>query len=199
MKVVQCDPSEPEPHLIEVAIKVFQEGGSVAHPTDTCYGLAVDIMNQAALRHLYEQKGMSTDKPVSVLVRSLKEAQKYGIFSAMALRLAKEFWPGPLTLVVPRTEVVPDFLNPGVPDIGLRVIADPVANALMEGLGGPVTTTSANAHGKPSPYKVEAISMKPDLILDVGELVTRENPSTVLRVYGENATTLRQGGLFLEF
>src|SRR3989338_164866 len=184
--------------VIRRAVELLRNGGIVAHPTDTCYGLAVDITNPVALKHLYLRKGMEFDKPVSVLVRSLEEAQKYGVFSVLALRLAREFWPGPLTLVVPRTEAGPVALNPGVPDIGLRVIVNPVANALLDAYDGPLTTTSANAHGHPSPSRVKDIYMEPDLILDAGELKTREKPSTVLRVLDEEATTLRQGGLFLD-
>lgn len=198
MKIIPCNPGEPELSVIDAAVEVLRNGGIVAHPTDTCYGLAVDIMHPQALGRLYEKKAMSPSKPVSILVRSFEEAETYGIFSEMARRLAREFWPGPLTLVVPRTSRVPDFLNPGHDGIGLRVIVDPVANALMKGLGGPVTTTSANTHGSPSPYSVEDISMEPDLIVDAGALVRREKPSTVLKVYGSDAVTLRQGGLYLE-
>jgi L-threonylcarbamoyladenylate synthase len=198
MNVIQCDPSEPEVQAIEQAVQALRDGGVVAHPTDTCYGLAVDITNADALKRLYLHKGMELNKPVSILVSSLEEAHEYGVFSDMAVRLAQEFWPGPLTLVVPRTDKLPEFVNKGMPDVGIRVISDPVAVALLEAFGGPVTTTSANAHGKPSPYKAQDISMEPDLILDVGELVEREKPSTVLKIREESAITLRQGNLYFE-
>lgn len=199
MKVLSCHAGDPEPEVIAEAVRILREGGIVAHPTDTCYGVAVDIMNPVALTALYERKGMAEEKPVSILVRSLEEAQKYGVFSSMALRLAKEFWPGPLTLVVPRTDALPEFFNVGADGVGIRVISDPITMALLEEFGGPITTTSANAHGEPSPYKVEDISMEADLVLDGGELVHREKPSTVLKIEGDQAITLRQGNLFLEF
>jgi L-threonylcarbamoyladenylate synthase len=199
MKVLSCHAGDPESAVIEKAVSILREGGIVAHPTDTCYGVAVDIMNPLALESLYSRKGMEFEKPVSILVKSLEEAQKYGVFSAMALRLAQEFWPGPLTLVVPRTEALPEFFNVGADSVGIRVISDPVTMALLEEFGGPITTTSANAHGELSPYNIGAISMEADLVLDVGELVHREKPSTVLKIEGDQAITLRQGHLFLEF
>lgn len=182
--------------MIAQAVKVLKEGGIVAHPTDTCYGLAVDVFNETALNRLFSVKGMDSTKPVSVLVSSLAEARTYGVFSKMALRIGHEFWPGPLTLVVPRTEKVPAFLNPGASDIGLRVVHTPLVVALFKAFGGPVTTTSANRHGALTPYSVEEISMEPDLILDVGALPSDEKPSTVIRIEGKQAVTLRQGNLF---
>ncbi len=198
MKTLVIDSRKIDGDIIEEAAEVLRSGGIVAHPTDTCYGLAVDIFNEEALKNFYERKGMDFDKPVSVLVRSLEEAEQYGVFSELALRLAKEFWPGPLTLVVPRTAAVPSFLNPKQSDVGLRVISEPVTVALLNAFGGPVTTTSANAHGESTPYSLPEISMKSDFILDAGDLKRSEKPSTVIRIEGDHATVIRQGNLFLD-
>lgn len=199
MKTFALDPKHIDRSIIEHAAEALRSGRIVAHPTDTCYGLAADIFNEDALHRLYEKKGMEKEKPVSVLVRSFEEAQLYGSFSSLALRLAREFWPGPLTLVVPRTDASPAFLNPEQPDIGLRVIAEPVTVALLNAFGGPFTTTSANFHGEASPYSAVEISMTPDLVLDVGDLRHSEQPSTVIRIEGDHATVIRQGNLFLKF
>ena len=198
MKILTCDLLNIDHKIIEEAVNVLLEGGIVAHPTDTCYGLAVDITNSTALGRLYERKGMDAKKPVSILVSSLEEAKKYAEFSKLALRFAREFWPGPLTLVLPRKEKAPDFLNPVSDGIGLRVIKEPVTNALLNAFGGALTTTSANRHGENSPYSVNDISMEPDLIIDVGELRHREKPSTVISICGDKAVTLRQGNLFID-
>ncbi len=196
MKTLPCPITGKCKDAIAEAVQILREGGIVAHPTDTCYGLAVDITNKDALKQLYEVKGMPTEKPVSILVGSLEEAQKYGEFCDLALRLAEEFWPGPLTLVVPRKKALPGFMNPDAEEIGLRVIDNPVSEALIKGLGGPVTTTSANAHGRATPFSVKDITTKPDLVVDVGWLERHEKPSTVLLVKDDQATTLRQGDLF---
>ncbi|MFA6435604.1 MAG: L-threonylcarbamoyladenylate synthase [Candidatus Gracilibacteria bacterium] len=184
---------------IQNATQVLRQGGVVAHPTDTCYGLAADIFNEKALRHLYEMKGMASEKPVSILVRSLEEAKRFGEFSPLAMRLAKRFWPGPLTLVVPRTPELPAFLNPGVSEVGIRFIDEPFSVAMLVAFGGPVTTTSANAHGLPSPYCVEEISVKPDAILDGGVLNRAQKPSTLIRVVGDKAEILREGSRAEEY
>lgn len=185
--------------FIQHAAQVLRQGGVVAHPTDTCYGLAADIFNEKALRHLYEMKGMAPEKPVSILVRSLEEAKRFGKFSPLALELAKRFWPGPLTLVVPRTSELPAFLNPGVNEVGIRFIDEPFSVAMLAEFGGPVTTTSANAHGKPSPYEVSEISVKPDAILDGGELNRAQKPSTLIWVVEEKAEILREGSRAEEY
>ena len=166
----------------------------MAHPTDTCYGLAVDIHNPAALLHLYHTKGMDLSKPVSILTASLKEAQKYAQFSDLALRLVKQFWPGALTLVLPRKSVLPFFLNSDESFVGLRCIDEPFSVALLQAWGGPVTTTSANFHGKSSPYAVRDISVQPDFILDAGDIPVRM-PSTIIRIDDENVNLLRSGDL----
>jgi len=178
---------------IQHAVQILRQGGVVAHPTDTCYGLAADVFNEKALRHLYEMKGMAPDKPVSLLVGSLEEAMKCGVFSPLAMELAKRFWPGPLTLVVPRTERLPVFFNPGVNEVGIRLIDESISVAMLKAFGGPITTTSANAHGLPSPYEVFEISVKADAILDGGALDRAEKPSTLIQVIGEKAEILREG------
>lgn len=171
-------------------------GKVIAHPTDTCYGLAVDIHSEKGLKKLYSLKKMPSDKPVSILVKSLTEAHYYGEFCELSERMAMEFWPGPLTLVVPRKSGLPDFLNSGEELIGLRVIDEPVSLALLEELGGPITTTSANLHGEKTPFSVTDLTVEPDLVLDVGYLRKHEKPSTVIKVVDNKATTLRHGDLF---
>ena len=183
---------------IAEAVRVLREGGVVAHPTDTCYGLAADIKNPKALQRLYELKGMAESKPVSILVSSMEMAQEYGVFSDLAMRFARDFWPGALTLIVPRSSNVPDFLNSGVEGIGLRLVSEPFTVALLEAFGGPLTTTSANLHKQPSPYSVNEISALPDYILDGGTLNKDVLPSTIISVEGKEATVIRQGNLSIQ-
>lgn len=198
MEILYCDLGGDCSDVIRRAAEVLKAGGLVINPTDTCYGIAADIFNKAAIENLYAQKGMPLDKPISILVRSIEEAKIYGVFSEFALRLAQEFWPGPLTLVVPRTDALPPHINPSGKTVGIRVIDDPVSVSLLDALGGPITTTSANAHGMPSPYSVKEVSVEADLMLDVGELSRRQKPSTIIQVEGDTATMIRQGDLNLD-
>ena len=196
MKVFSYDSGSPNPEVIQEAIAVLKNGGVIAHPTDTCYGLATDINNEKALKKLYNTKQMPLDKPVSILVRSLEEALKYGEFCDLAVRMAGEFWPGPLTLVVPRKDNLSKTLNSNADYIGLRVIDEPVSVALLEAMNSPLSTTSANLHGQPTPFSVSEITAEPDLVIDVGDLKEHHKPSTVIHVEKGRATTLRQGDLF---
>ncbi len=179
----------------EEAVKTLRSGGVVAHATETCYGLAADIFSRSAVWRLYEMKKMSLDKPVSILVSSLEEAQKYGEFSEKAKQLAEKYWPGALTIVVPRKALIPEWINPGVSTIGIRVSSNEVTKNLVEAFGGPITTTSANIHGLPQAYCVEDFgSLKPDFILDSGKIQSIP-PSTIVEVVGESVRVLREGGI----
>ena len=177
------------------AVKTLHLGGVVAHPTETCYGLAADVFNKAGVAKVYRLKGMQLDKPVSVLVRDLEDAERYGEFSTAARQLALLHWPGPLTIIVPRkrsasgSSLLPAWLNPQTEWIGFRVSSNKKARQLVEAWGGPLTTTSANISGKETPYAVQEIldqGLVPDFILDGGQ-VGKELPSTVVKVGPDGA------------
>ncbi|MFA5854784.1 MAG: L-threonylcarbamoyladenylate synthase [Candidatus Gracilibacteria bacterium] len=187
------------------AVKALHMGQVVAHPTETCYGLAVDIFQAAAVRRLYSLKKMPLDKPVSVLVRDLEEAQRYGDFSPLAVKLALKYWPGALTIVVPRRSVLghaggsalPAWINPSEPTVGFRVSSNKWARRLVEGFGGPVTTTSANLSGALQAYSVQEMlggGLVPDFVLDGGSIGVTP-PSTIVKVVGDEITVIRQGEL----
>jgi L-threonylcarbamoyladenylate synthase len=195
MEIYPCQPNGLCEDSIAKAVEALRSGLVVAHPTDTCYGLAVDIHNESAVKRLYDVKAMPLEKPVSILVRSLDEAKEYGEFSDMAIRMAQDFWPGPLTLVLPKTDKIPAWLNPGSSSIGIRVIDEPVSMALLKAFGGPLTTTSANKHQDPSAYFVEEIVETVDAVLDAGHLPQKNQPSTVMKIEGNQVVTLRRGNL----
>jgi L-threonylcarbamoyladenylate synthase len=171
----------------------------VAHATETCYGLAADIFQRKALEHLYALKKMPLDKPVSVLVRDLDEAQRYGEFSSTALKLALKYWPGPLTIIVPRKAALPPLVNYGQTTVGFRVSSNKKTRELLEAFGGPLTTTSANVHGQPQAYSVQDMldqGLVPDAVLDSGR-IGENPPSTIVEVIGEEVKVVRQGEIKL--
>lgn len=181
------------------AVKALHQGQVVAHATETCYGLAADIFQKAALERLYSLKRMPLDKPVSVLVRDLEEAQRYGVFSSKALQLALNYWPGPLTIIVPRTAALPKLINFGHPTVGFRVSSNKKTRELLESFGGPLTTTSANVHGQLQAYSVQEIldqGLVPDFVLDSGR-IGENPPSTIVEVIGDELRIIRQGELKL--
>lgn len=162
-------------------IQALKDGGVVTHPTDTCYGLACDPLNEEAMKKLCALKQMPRSKPVTWMVGSMGEAMKYGVFSEEALKLASEGWPGALTLVVPAKEY--DGL------IGLRVPGDDFTLEMLSRWGGPLTTTSANLHGQEPPYSGDA-AVPGDYVVDMGE-IAKNKPSRILRVTDEDVTVIR--------
>lgn len=185
--------------IILNAVKVLREGGVVAHPTETCYGLAVDIFSQKAVRKLYRFKKMPFDKPVSILVRDIKDAQDYGEFSPLAIRFALKYWPGPLTIIVPRKKIVPSWINPGTATIGIRVSSNKKTRQLVEAFGAAITTTSANISTQMQAYSVQEFleqRLVPDFIIDSGKL-SENIPSTIVEIIGEQVKIIRKGGVSL--
>ncbi len=178
---------------------VFLQGLNLVllHPTETCYGLACRVHDREAVQKLYTMKQMPLEKPVSLLVKDLEMAQKYAVFSDEALELAKKYWPGPLTLVLPRTAHLPEWINPGTATVGLRVSSHPSVASLFEALDEPITTTSANVHGQPEVYSVpEALAqgLKPDELVNEGVLA-KNPPSTIVEVSEQGVRVIRQGAL----
>lgn len=187
---------------IKLATKVLSSGGIVMHPTETCYGFAVDVFNEKALNKLFLLKGRDAKKPLSIMVSSLDMAQKYGDFSGKALDLAEKYWPGPLSIVVPRKSSLPAFFNQTEEFVSIRYSDYPFCSELVKEFGKPIVTTSANLSGMPPFYKVELAQFKDlvekiDLVVDGGELVGNK-PSTVVRIEGAKIAVLRQGGIEVE-
>lgn len=186
---------------IREAVDVIREGGVVAHATETCYGLACDLQNPEAVTKLFKIKQRPYDKPVSGLFASVDDAKETAEWNDDAERLANEHLPGPLTIILPLYEPKRYFVTPnGGATIGVRVSSHPVAKALAAECAMPISTTSANFHGKPNPYTVADILMQlrenkvlPDLVLDSGALPTVP-PSTVVDLTAD-AVELRAGNI----
>lgn len=171
-------------------LKVIQGGGIVMHPTETCYGLAVDVFNEEALAKLHTLKKMAFNKPVSIIVSSIEDAKRWGEINEEAFGLMKKFWPGPYTFIVNRLATLPPFFNKGTEKVGFR--NPPIESLLkiVKKIGHPITTTSANISGKPHVYEVdpflaqlreERSRIVPDLIID-GGLLDQNEPSSIYDV-----------------
>ncbi len=149
----------PDAHGLARAACLLAEGGLVAFPTETVYGLGADGRNAAAVAALYAAKGRPSFNPLIAHVASLGGAEREGRLGPEAARLAAAFWPGPLTLVVPRAETgtVCDLARAGLDTIGLRIPAHPVARNLLALCGFPVVAPSANLSGRISPTRAEDV------------------------------------------
>lgn len=138
---------------VEAAASVIRGGGLVLMPTETVYGLAADAANARAVAAVYEAKGRPSFNPLIAHVADLAMARRIARFDARAEALARRFWPGPLTLVLPAAdaEAVCDLARAGLETVAVRAPAHPLAHALIETVGGPVVAPSANRSGRPSP------------------------------------------------
>ncbi|GHE47663.1 threonylcarbamoyl-AMP synthase [Camelimonas fluminis] len=185
---------------LATAAQLLRDGGLVAFPTETVYGLGGDATNGRAVAGIYAAKGRPSFNPLISHVPDLAAARAFGAFDAVALRLAERFWPGPLTLVVPAVagSGVSDLAVAGLPTIALRVPATSAARELLRQVGRPVTAPSANASGHVSPttaaHVLADLDGRIDAVVDGGPTQVGVE-STVVAVVDGVATLLRPGGV----
>ncbi len=187
----------PDAHLISRAAELIRAGRLVAFPTETVYGLGANALDAEAVRRIFEAKGRPLTSPLIVHVASVAAARELAArWPEEAEKLAGAFWPGPLTLVAPKSSRVPDIVTAGLPSVGLRMPAHPAALALLEAAGVPIAAPSANRFTKLSPTTAahvrEALGNQVDLILDGGACQVGIE-STVLSFAGETPKILRPG------
>ena len=183
--------------ITHAAIKL-REGELVAFPTETVYGLGADATNDSAVAKIFAIKGRPEFNPLITHVRSIEEAQHYGVFSKNALAIAERFWPGPLTLILNRKRDCPIswLTTAGLSTVALRVSDHPIANELIKLTGRPIAAPSANKSGRISPTRAEDVinefQNELEIILDGGACRVGLE-STVLDVSGANPAILRPG------
>jgi L-threonylcarbamoyladenylate synthase len=190
------------PQNIELGAKVLKSGGLVAFPTETVYGLGAVVFFPEAVARIFEVKGRPRFDPLIVHIASPETV--FSLWQRLPSRvevLMEKFWPGPLTLVLPKKETVPDIVTAGLPTVAVRMPAHPVALSLIEMTGLPVAAPSANLFGRVSPTSAEEVARdlgnKVDLILDGGSCEWGIE-STVILVEEERFFLLRPGALSIE-
>ena len=181
------------------AARCLTGGGLVAFPTETVYGLGADATNPAAIARLYQAKGRPAFNPLIAHVGDIEAARRIAVFDAQATILAEAFWPGPLTLVLPKTTDCPvaDLATAGLETVAIRVPAHPVALAILRAFGRAVVAPSANLSGHVSPTTAAHVESdlagRIDLIVDGGPVKVGVE-STIVGCFGE-PMLLRPGGL----
>ena len=204
---------------IEGAAQVIREGGLVAIPTETVYGLGADALNEKAVAAIYEAKGRPSDNPLIIHVPGAHWLERYCVnVPQAAYDLAEQFWPGPLTMILPKSDAVPYETTGGLDTVAIRMPSHPAAQKLIKYSGGYIAAPSANTSGKPSPtvakYVEEDMMGRIDAIIDGGEVgiglestiidltvtppqilrpgyITQEKLSTVLGTVDTDTTILR--------
>ncbi len=185
---------------IDQALEVLKSGGLVAFPTDTVYGLGVFVTDAKAIEAIYRAKDRPMEKAIPVLIGSTDDVHRVArSFPEMARKLGEAFWPGAITLIVPKILTLPEAIS-ATDTVGVRVPDHPVARSLLNA-AGPMAVTSANLSGKPSPTTAQEVfsqlSGRIDLILDGGQTPGGIS-STVLDCTGSKPILLREGPISLE-
>lgn len=191
---------EADSNMLSVCLRkpaeCLEKGGLVAFPTETVYGLGADALNETAARRIYEAKGRPSDNPLIVHIAKVSDMEKLAYVNDKARMLAEAFWPGPLTIILPKKEVVPDGTTGGLNTVAIRMPSHPAALQLIRQSGVYVAAPSANTSGRPSPTKashvVEDMKGKIEYIVD-GGAVGIGIESTIIDVSGDIPMILRPG------
>lgn len=201
-EVVKIDPLSPEPALIERAAHLLRRGEVVVFPTETVYGLGADAFQPTALEQIFTVKGRPLSDPLIVHIAEYTELEELTpALSDVAQRLAAAFWPGPLTLLLPRAARVPHIVTAGLETVAVRMPSSPVARALLKALNSPVAAPSANRFMHVSPTTAQHVLAdlggRIPLILDGGPCDVGVE-STILDLSADAPLILRPGGVSLE-
>jgi L-threonylcarbamoyladenylate synthase len=199
IKVEKVDAYSPDTGVLKQAARLIARGGVVVCPTDTGYAFSASALDTKAVARVYNLKGRSYSNPIHIAVSSIEEAGKYAHVDEAARLLAERFLPGALTLVMPRREIIPNMLVAGRDTVGIRIPDNAVMLNLVKTAELPLTTTSANISGRPTPYSVEEVLKQLEeagkdvmLILDQGPLSGREL-STIIDISVRPPQLIRQG------
>ena len=193
--ILSIDPVHPQPRHVERAVTVLSEGGLVAFPTDTYYGIGCDLFDRRAIERIYQLKQLPRSHELSFICADLAEVSRYAILENRAYRVLRRKTPGPFTFVLPATRLVPDLVLRRQKTVGVRVPQSPIALEMVRRLEHPVVSTSAaTPEGEvlidPRDIK-ERLGHALDLILDGG--YKPNEPSTVIDLTGPEPRVVRQG------
>lgn len=200
--IIKINNQEQDLELLEKAGKVLQDGGLVAFPTETVYGIGANALDPKAIVKIYEAKGRPSDNPLIVHIAKEADLEKYVTsVSPAARKLIEAFWPGPLTLVFEKQDCIPMETSGRLSTVAIRMPAHEIARKIIELSGVPVAAPSANVSGRPSPtqakHVIEDLSGRVDMIVDGGDAEIGLE-STVLDVTGHIPMILRPGGVTKE-
>jgi len=199
VKIRKVDANNPATGVLEKAAWLIAKGKVIVCPTDSGYAFAANALEPTAVVKVFNLKGRSYSNPIHVAVNSIEAAGKYAHLNRVAEHLAQQFLPGALTLVLPKREIIPSLLVGGLDSIGIRIPNNKVILALAAMTDLPLTATSANISGQPTPYSVQEVTKQLGdaikniaLVLDQGTLPSREL-STIIDLTVEPPQLLRQG------
>ena len=187
---------------LKIPAKIIKEGGIVIFPTETVYGIGTNGLDKEAIKRLYEVKQRPLNKPISLLVNNIEMVNQVAKnISKLEYKIMQNFFPGPLTIILEKKDIVPDILTANTNTVGIRMPSGEIARKLIEYAGVPIATPSANISGKPSGTNIKDIQKdfegKVDYFIDNGESKLGI-PSTIIRVINNEVHILRQGSISME-
>lgn len=187
---------------LKIPAKIAKEGGIVIFPTETVYGIGTNGLDKEAIKRLYEVKQRPLNKPISLLVSNIEMVEQVAKnISKFEYKIMQNFFPGPLTIILEKKDIVPDILTANTNTVGIRMPSGEIARKLIEYARVPIATPSANISGKPSGTNIEDIQKdfeeKVDCFIDNGESKLGI-PSTIVRVINDEVHILRQGPISKE-
>lgn len=195
--IIKINPKNPESEKIKIIAKAIKEGKLVAFPTETVYGLGANAFNPLAVSEIFKVKGRPQDNPLIAHISDISQIKKLAKdFPESAQRLIKNFWPGPLTIVLKKKKIVPDIVTAGLDSVAIRMPNNKIALKLIKQSKVPIVAPSANLSGKPSPTKakhvIDDLSEKIEYIVDGGNCKIGIE-STVIDFTSKVPTILRPG------
>lgn len=198
-KLVKVDTKNPEKSVLTEAAEILKNGGLVAFPTETVYGLGANGLDEKACKRIYEAKGRPSDNPLILTIGDLDGLYKIvGKVTENAKKIIDAFWPGPITLVLPKADCVPETVTGGLDTVAVRYPSNKIARELIKIAGIPVAAPSANSSGKPSPTRASHVEFdlngKIELIID-GGAADWGLESTILDVSEDKPVLLRPGAV----
>ncbi len=201
IKKITADKREND-RIFSLGGEIIKNGGLVAFPTETVYGLGANALDSAAAAKIYAAKGRPSDNPLIIHLSKVSDAEKYAFVNDTFTRLAAAFMPGPITVVLKKRECIPDTVTGGLDSVAVRIPSDENARALIESAGVPIAAPSANISGRPSPtcaaHVIEDMTGRADMIIDGGDSEIGLE-STIVKISDDGSMTLlRPGGITLE-
>ena len=198
----KIDKNQNNTDIIREAGRILKEGGLVAFPTETVYGLGADALNEDAAKKIYAAKGRPSDNPLIIHITNMKALEK--IVSEVpekAVKVAEKYWPGPLTMIFNKSDIVPYGTTGGLDTVAVRMPVDEIAREVIDAGGGYIAAPSANTSGRPSPTTAQHVMNdmdgKIDAVLDGGASEVGLE-STVITLAGAVPRVLRPGGITVE-
>jgi L-threonylcarbamoyladenylate synthase len=198
-EIIKLDVNRLDLDKLDHAAEVLRNGGLVAFPTETVYGLGANALDEKAVAGIFKAKGRPSDNPLIVHISRISDVDKLVSFiPPKAHKLMEAFWPGPLTLIMPKSDSVNHIITAGLETVAIRMPSHPIATALIQKAGVAVAAPSANSSGKPSPtcaeHVIDDLFGKVDVIIDGGKVEVGLE-STVLDIISEPPVILRPGGV----